>query len=53
MPTLHVTKMTQDKNDSINTILQHGHVADNDCCVVFPASIFSYLILYPDIAHGR
>ena len=47
MPTLHVIKMTQNKNDSINSILQHRHVADNDCCVVFPASRFSYLILYP------
>ena len=30
--------MTQNKNDSINSILQHGRVVANSCCVVF--SIF-------------
>ena len=39
--------MTQNKNDSINSILQHGRVVDNNCCVVFPTSRFSYLILCP------
>ena len=34
-------EMTQNKNDSINSILQHGRVADNNCCVVFPSSRFS------------
>ena len=33
------------KNDSINSILQHGRVVENNCCVVFPTSRFPYLIL--------
>ena len=37
--------MTQNKNDSINSIMQHGRVVDNNCCVVFPPVVFSYLIL--------
>ena len=36
--------MTPNKNDSINSVLQHGRVADNNCCVVFTTSRFSYLI---------
>ena len=47
MPILYVTKMTQNENDSINLIVQHGRVVDNDCCVVFPTSRFPYLILCP------
>ena len=39
--------MTQNKNDSINSILQPGRVADNNWCVVFPTSRFPYLILCP------
>ena len=39
--------MNQNKNDSINSILQHGGVVDNNCSVVFPVSSFSYLILCP------
>ena len=39
--------MPQNKNDSINSILQHGRVVDNNCCVVFPTSTFPYLTLYP------
>ena len=39
--------MTQNKNDSINSILQHGRVVDKNCCVVFPTSGFPYLILCP------
>ena len=35
--------MTQNKNDSINSILQHGR--GNNCCVVFPTSRSPYLIL--------
>ena len=38
--------MDQNKNDSINAILQHGPVADKNCCVVFPTSEFPYLILF-------
>ena len=33
--------MTQNKNDSINTILQHGRVVDKDCYVVIPTSKYS------------
>ena len=47
IPILYVTKMTQNKNDSINLIAQHGRVVDNDCCVVFPTSRIPYLILCP------
>ena len=42
---LYVTRMTQNKNDSINSILQYGRVFDKYCCVGFPVSGFSYLIL--------
>ena len=40
-------RMTQNKNDSINAILQHGRVVDNNCSVVFPTTRFPYLILCP------
>ena len=36
IPILCVTRMTQNKKDSLNSILQHGRVVDNNCCVVFP-----------------
>ena len=39
--------MNKNKNDSINSIRQHGDVTDNNCCVVFPTSRFPYLILCP------
>ena len=38
--------MTQNKNDSINSILQHGRVVDNNC-VVFRTLRFPCLILLP------
>ena len=44
---LYVTRMTQNKIDSVNSILQHARVFGNNCCVVFRASRFSYLILCP------
>ena len=44
-PILYVTRMTQNKNDLINSILQHGRVADKNCCVAFPISGFPYLTL--------
>ena len=47
IPILHVTRRTQNKNDSINLIRQHGRVVDKNCCVVFPTSRSPYLILYP------
>ena len=40
-----MTRMTQNKNESINSILQHGRVVDNNGCVVFPTPGFTYLIL--------
>ena len=47
IPVLYETRMTQKKNYTINAILQHGRVADNNCCVVSPTSRFPYLILCP------
>ena len=44
---IYVMIMTQNKNDSINSILQHRRAVDKNCCVVFPTSGFSYLILCP------
>ena len=40
-------RMTQNKNDSINSLLQQGRAANNNCCVVFPATRFPYLMLCP------
>ena len=37
IPTLYVTRIAQNKKDSLNSILQHGCVVGNNCCVVFPA----------------
>ena len=37
--------MTQYKNDSINSIQQHGGVIDKNCYLVFPTSGFPYLTL--------
>ena len=42
IPILYVTRITQNKNDSINSILQYGRVVDNNCCVVFPTSRCPY-----------
>ena len=39
--------MTENKNDSINSIQQHGGVVHKNCYVVFPTSGFPYLILCP------
>ena len=39
--------MTQNKNDSVSSVLQHGRVVDRNCCAVFPAPGFPYLILSP------
>ena len=47
IPILYVNRMTQNKHGSINSILQHGCVVDNNCCVVFSTSRFPYLILCP------
>ena len=34
--------MIQNKNDSINSMLQYGRVVYNNYCVVFPNSRLSY-----------
>ena len=47
IPMLYVTIMTQNQNDSINSILHYDRVAGKDCCLVFPAPGFLYLTLYP------
>ena len=39
--------MSQNKNDSIESTLQHGCVIGKNCCVVFNTSGFSYLTLRP------
>ena len=39
-PMLYVTRLTQNKNDSINSTLQYGRVVGKDCCAVFSASGF-------------
>ena len=38
-------RMTQNKNDLINLILQSCRLVDKNYCVVFPVSGFPYLIL--------
>ena len=45
IPMLYVTRMTQNKNHLINSIVQHGRVVDENCCVVFPNLGFPHLIL--------
>ena len=50
---LYMTRMTQNKNDSINSIMQHGRVVDKNCCVVFPTSGFPYLILCPRLCKWK
>ena len=47
IPELYVIIMIQNKNNSINSILQHGRAVGKSCCVVFPTSGFPYLILRP------
>ena len=37
--------MTQNENDSIKLILQHGRVVNKNCCVIFSTLGFPYLIL--------
>ena len=50
---LYVTILTQNQNDSINSILLYGRVDEKDCCVVFSASGFLYLILCPKKCIGK
>ena len=45
IPILYVMRITQNKNDSINSILQHGRVDDNNCFVLSPTLKFPCLIL--------
>ena len=50
---LYVTRITQNKNDSINSILQYDRLVEKNCCVVFPASGFPYLIMCPKQCKGN
>ena len=50
---LHATRLTQNQNDSINSILQYGRVVGKDFCEVFSASVFPNLSCVPDSAKGR
>ena len=50
---LYVTRLTQNQNDSINSILQYSRVVRKDCCVVLSASGFPYLILCPRKCKGK
>ena len=45
--------MTQNKNDSINPILQHRRVVDNNCCAVSPTSRVPHLILCPRLCKWK
>ena len=45
--TLYVMRMTQNKNHSIKSVLQHGRDVDKNCCVAFSTSGCPYLILCP------
>ena len=40
-------RLTQNQNDSINSILHYGRVVGKDSCLVFSGSAFPYLILCP------
>ena len=35
IPVLYVTRMIQNKNDSTNSIPQHGRIVERNCCIVF------------------
>ena len=39
--------MTQNENDSANSLLQHDRVLEKNRCVVFPTSGLPYLTLCP------
>ena len=47
IPIFYVKRISQNKNDSINAILQHGLVVDKNRWVVFPTSGFPCLTLCP------
>ena len=53
IPLLYVTRTTQNENDSINSILQHGLVVGKNCGKVFPASGFPFLILHPRLCKEK
>ena len=52
-PMLYVTRLTQNQNDPINSILQYDRVAGKDCWVVFSASGYPFLILCPRQCKGK
>ena len=49
---LNVKRMTQNKNDPINSIPQYGRLVDKNCYVVYTTSGFPYLILCPRQCKG-
>ena len=50
---IYVTRVTQNQNDLINSILQYGRVVQKGCCVVCPASEFPHMILCPRECKGN
>ena len=48
-----MTRMTQNKNDSVNSILQRGFIVDYNCCVVFLTLRFPYLTLCSKIKNNK
>ena len=51
IPILSVMRLTQNTNDSINSILQHGRVVDNNCSAVFPTSLSLLTFCVPEKAN--
>ena len=45
IPILYVTRITRNKNDSINSIPQHGRVVEIVLLKIFPTPRYPYLIL--------
>ena len=59
IPILYVTKMTQNKNDLINSCYYNYYNNDlinscyNNYCVLFSTLRFPYLICVPESGNGR
>ena len=47
--TLSAMRLTQNKKNSVNSILYYGHLVQNNCFVVFTALQLPYLILRPNL----
>ena len=50
---LYAMIMTQNENDSINSILQHERVVEKSYCIVFLCSIFKISIFNPVYQTGQ